>query len=403
MGYCTNVHPGTTLAEVLANLETSVAAVKQHLGERGPIPVGPFPVGLWLSETAVQQLQSAALQTQLRECFDRHQFLPRSLNGFPCGDFHQAVVKHAVYQPTWADPQRLRYTEQLAELQATWLGPGQRGTISTVPLGWPQPSWTESMFSAAAANLLAYAQFAARLHDQTGVEIRLCLEPEPGCLWSTSPDLVDFFQRRLLADAGHEHLVRRFLGVCHDVCHSAVMFEPQATAIANYVSAGIPIFKVQISAALVAPLAAADTAGISQMLEHLRRYAEPRYLHQTMIGGERFFEDLPAALDWQASQAGQSAPWAQEWRVHFHVPIFASELPGGLRTTQASIRECLLALKQIAGFDLAGWQRGDWDMEVETYAWQVLPEDLRGESLPLGIARELAWIDSLMLGELFDQ
>ena len=33
--------------------------------------------------------------------------MPFTFNGFPYGDFHQSVVKHRVYEPTWADAERL--------------------------------------------------------------------------------------------------------------------------------------------------------------------------------------------------------------------------------------------------------------------------------------------------------
>lgn len=384
-GYCTNVHPGITLDDILSNLEQQVVAVKRQLGV-----TGEFPVGLWLSQTAVDELADPEAQTRLQSCLANHQLCPRTVNGFPCGDFHQPVVKQAVYRPSWAEPARLHYTQSVAELQASWLGPNQRGTLSTVPLGWPDPPWTPSMRQTAANQLLAYALFAQRLYDRTGTEIRLCLEPEPGCLFSRSSDLVDFFQEVLRQHPSHESLVRRYLGVCHDVCHAAVMFEPQMDAIHRYVSAGIGIYKVQISAALVADFDDRVPDHDAAQLKYLREYAEPKYLHQTMVSGQHFFEDLPAALAWRSQwESSQHTPTPQQWRVHFHVPIFARELPGGLRTTQDEIGECLKALKQQAGQDYHSWQRGDWDLEVETYAWHVLPDAARTTDLTTALAMEI--------------
>lgn len=391
VGYCTNVHPGTTLDEILANLEQHVVGVRRELNLSGW-----FPVGLWLSESAVAELQSPTQHVRLAECFSQHQLLPRTLNGFPCGDFHLPSVKHTVYQPTWAEPRRLAFTQRLAELQAGWLGPGQSGTLSTLPLGWPQPPWTPAQFQTAADNLLEFAQYAAALFDRTGCEVRLCLEPEPGCIWSTSSDLVRFFEEYLFRDSTVESRARRFLGVCHDVCHSAVMFEPQSTSIDNYLAAGISIFKVQASAALVANLSHGDARRSSQLLEQLRRFAEPRYLHQTQVGGGPFFQDLPDALEWQGQCAADQHLWAKEWRIHFHVPLFADKLLGGLSSTQSEIRNCLNALHQQAGYDRRSWQQGDWDLEVETYAWHVLPAELQVERLPVGIAREIKWLESLL-------
>jgi hypothetical protein len=59
------------------------------------------------------------------------------MNGFPYGDFHEPVVKHKVYQPTWYEPARWKYTLQLAEILNQLLLPGVEGSISTLPIAWP--------------------------------------------------------------------------------------------------------------------------------------------------------------------------------------------------------------------------------------------------------------------------
>ena len=41
-----------------------------------------------------------------------------TINGFPYGAFHGTPVKAEVYRPDWRDPERLRYTNQLADLLA---------------------------------------------------------------------------------------------------------------------------------------------------------------------------------------------------------------------------------------------------------------------------------------------
>ena len=72
-----------------------------------------------------------------------------------------------------------------------------------------------------------------------------------------------------------------------------------------------------------------------------------------------------------------------EWRVHFHVPIFLDSA-GTLGTTQDQILEGLPLLSEF----------GVKHFEVETYAWNVLPDPLRSEDLAKGIARELEWLAS---------
>jgi hypothetical protein len=101
------------------------------------------------------------------------------------------------------------------------------------------------------------------------------------------------------------------------------------------------------------------------------------------------FDDLPDAL---ASRHGRDL--AGRWRVHFHVPIYMDRI-GSLGTTRGEIE----AVVRACGGPVADrpeqpvenrlHQIRHW--EVETYAWEVLPDDLRPESLAEGIARELAW------------
>jgi hypothetical protein len=222
------------------------------------------------------------------------------------------------------------------------------------------------------------------LEERTGRLIYLCLEPEPGCVFSFADDAVHFFQWQLL-DRDDDEIVRRHLRICHDVCHAAVMFEDQAEVLLKYRDAGIKVGKVQVSAALRMdldqfehPAGEARSAAIGQ----LAGFAEDRYLHQTVVraGGEEvFYEDLNLALD------AQSADPRGEWRVHFHVPIYLQEF-GRLRSTQEQIGQCLDAMRKYCPCQ---------HFEVETYAWGVLPSELKQPELAAGIAQELKWFAAL--------
>jgi hypothetical protein len=117
----------------------------------------------------------------------------------------------------------------------------------------------------------------------------------------------------------------------------------------------------------------------SLAIEQLETFREERYLHQTMVrrGEEtKFYEDLPAAL-----AAERDLPFG-EWRVHFHVPIFLSRF-GRLQGTQDEIVRCLAAAKETTSCQ---------HFEVETYAWGVLPEEMRRGELADGIAQEMQWL-----------
>ena len=72
---------------------------------------------------------------EFRDFLARNRMYVFTINGFPYGTFHDTRVKEAVYLPDWRDPERLRYTNQLADLLAQLLpdDPAIEGSISTVP------------------------------------------------------------------------------------------------------------------------------------------------------------------------------------------------------------------------------------------------------------------------------
>ena len=390
-GYCCNVHGGTTLDEVKRNLDRYTCAVKQKVS-----PDSAMPVGLWLSQSAIADLgdESQARISATNEFGDwlaERGLDPFTLNGFPLGDFHQDVVKHEVYLPTWAETSRLDYTKKLAVVQSMLLARSgvETGfqTISTLPLGWP-PVAKAVLFEEGgdflkqcAANLHELVKFLAALKSEQGNHVMVCIEPEPGCVFDSCGEIVRFFREYLLdCDSALADQTLAHIGICHDVCHSAVMFEDQATAVTAYQEAGIQIGKVQVSSAIKVNFQD-DDAAAQEKLKQLSQFSEPKYLHQTSIrcpqSGSRFHEDLSVAIENEKVPSG-------EWRVHFHVPIFADRL-GEIETTQNEIDSFLTAIKdhgtRVEHF------------EVETYAWNVLPHEHRGIAgdIASGIAEEMRW------------
>ncbi len=395
-GYCTNVHAGTSLDEAKANLLKYAVAVRDQV-----TPAGRLPIGLWLADKAAMSLIELGQVREFGSWLSEQRLVPYTMNGFPQGDFHQPVVKHAVYEPTWACDSRARYTMCLAEIMEAILPPGQTGSISTLPLGWPHAPWHAENFKYAADNLLVVAKFLDRLNQKYNCEVVLAIEPEPGCVLNTAAETCEFFEHFLFSgpDAA---LARRYLTVCHDICHSGVMFEPQVEALQMYLDKGIRVGKVQVSSAVHVPWneAQGDLAQQAAMLAQLQGFNEPKYLHQTTRARpdgqlEALSEDLPQALArWlptsgQASAELMAADYPTEaWRVHFHVPVYVERFES-LATTHSDIVAACDFLEHHVGSTIDGlpWFTGHY--EVETYAWPVLPASLQVPDLSSGIAREL--------------
>ncbi len=380
IGYCTNVHAGVDLEATQANLSKYAARVKQLVS-----PNNPMGIGLWLAAPAAQQLLDSEQTTDFRDWLAAQGLVPFTLNGFPYGNFHNEVVKHDVYKPTWHDLDRLQYTKNLAAILDAILPAGKTGSISTLPIAWGKKSLTTEQWNSTVRQLLELVDFLHELQQTTGRTIHVCIEPEPGCALDVAADMIDLFQNRLLPQGSADKILRH-IRVCHDICHSAVMFESQADVLRQYQALGIQVGKIQVSSAVQVDFSQLAVGDRTAAFEQLTSFNEPRYLHQTCIREPNqsihFHQDLSVALETVADpQSLENA-----WSVHFHVPIFLESL-GLLSTSQHDILECLEVCKSMPNLE---------HFEVETYAWNVLPEHLQQSDLAQGIADELLWFRNLV-------
>jgi sugar phosphate isomerase/epimerase len=353
--YCTNIHPGESWGDTFKNLQTYIPPVAASVS-----PVAPFPIGLRLSGRASLEIDERA-SAEFTEWLQRTNTFVPTLNGFPHGSFHRSAVKENVYLPDWRDGERVAYTVRLANLLDSWLPDGVQGSISTVPVGFKRGFRDEG--AAVRANLMFVLEHLDRLRQKSGKTILLALEPEPGCLLETTYEVVEFFDRMAFPDE-----LRRGIGICFDCCHQAVEFETPSHSLKLLADAGIAVAKLQVSSAL-------RVKNPDRAL--MEKFCEPCYLHQVVIRDEAGvlsrYSDLPDAL--REHRAGHG----DEWRIHFHVPIFVDRL-APFESTGYFITE---TLPLIAANVL---------LEVETYTWEVLPPELRMASVTQSIIREIEWL-----------
>jgi len=368
--YCLNVHPGESWAEVFASIREKAMAVRDRVQRRAGIPARrPFGLGLRLGHDAALELSRPERLDEFHAFLKTNDLYVPMINGFPYGRFHGAGVKEQVYAPDWTTPERLDYTCRLGDILARLLPEGMSGSISTVPGSFRPWIRGEADREKTIRHLQETAAHFARLKDETGRTIHLGLEPEPGCYLETTAETVNFFKSLYTAGA-HEELLREHIGVCLDACHAAVGFESPAEALALYQREGIRISRVQLSAAPA-------VSGWLHAEEALAGFEEPTYLHQV---GARFpngslkkWTDLPEARKaWQG---------AEEIRVHCHVPLYwegTGRLSSTARLLDASFFESLKASLTE-------------HMEIETYTFHVLPEELQREGVVESLAREYEW------------
>jgi sugar phosphate isomerase/epimerase len=378
--YGTNVHPAEDVKSILAMIEGPAAAVRAALD-----PGAPLGLGLWLPAAAARALAaSAEAAADVRAALAANGLSIATVNAFPAGGFHGERVKERVYEPSWASPDRLDYTIDVGRALVRLLDPGTTCVASTVPGGRRDPRDGPAGGRILAEGLAAAARALADLHDASGVRVVLAPEPEPGCTLETAGEAIDFWRRDLAVALGRDaDRLLPHLGLCVDLCHLAVVGDDPADALARLRRAGVPVAKVQVSAALEIASPASDPAAV----EALRRFDEPRWLHQASgrsgLGVWRRAADLPDLF-------AREAEWRAlaPWRVHFHAPLHLESV-AGVGTTRGLVAPALRGVLAAGGTPPP--------LEVETYTWSAVPGFPGGTAeLAAGIAAELRFARGIL-------
>ncbi|GAB4518432.1 MAG: metabolite traffic protein EboE [Anaerolineae bacterium] len=386
--YCTNIHPSNDWANVFDTLKHYGPALKARLS-----PEAPFGIGLRLSGTESTELLQGDNLVQFKQFLDENGLYVFTMNGFPHGPFHNQPVKANVHAPDWRTDERVAYTTRLIHILAALLPEGMEGSISTSPLSYK--AWVnlndEATWRLLTRNVVKIAAELVRVRQEQGKLIHVDIEPEPDGVIETSTELVNYFRDWLLTygadqlaqtlgiapEAARAHLLDH-IQVCFDTCHVAVAYENPVDVLARYDTLGIKVGKIQVSAALKVPLPD-DSAERELLRESLEKFQESTYLHQVLQqnanGTVTQYPDLPEALP------NIMNPDAQQWRIHFHVPIFIDQY-ASFSSTQDGILSTFALLKERPFTPY---------LEVETYTWDVLPEDMKIDRLE-SIERELRWV-----------
>lgn len=394
--YCTNIHAGETWLDTFAALKNNFPVIKSQLS-----PDQPMGIGLRLSNIAsIDLLGTESYLHEFQQWLAENNAYVFTMNGFPYGSFHHTRVKDQVHAPDWTTNDRLHYTLRLFTILAKLLPEGMEGGISTSPLSYKpwhtKSTKREQVQRIATENVLAVAIELYSISQSTGVVMHLDVEPEPDGFLESGPEFIAWFENDLLVKGAAvfaEKLglpadqaisaIKQHICLCYDICHFAIGYEPHQEMINQLTEKGIKVGKIQISAALKAVLPPSP-ADREPVIRALSKFRESTYLHQviakTKNGSLIRYPDLPEAL------ADSDRPEVTEWRAHFHIPLFAEDI-GLVKSTQSDIIEVLQKFKSTPFTQ---------HLEVETYTWEVLPEDLK---IPLtdSIVREMEWVKNKLL------
>lgn len=391
LSYCSNIHPGETWDATFENLKIYIPEVKNRLKHKVP-----FGIGLRLSHEASLILERPERMQEFQEWLKKANAYVFTLNCFPYGGFHRTKVKENVHTPDWTTAERKEYTIRSFRILAQLLPEGMEGGISTSPLSYRHWFATEKVKNEAieksTLHLIEVVKELAKIHQETGKLLHLDIEPEPDGILENSDELISFFQNWLLpkgklelaeklgiSPEAAEELIKTHIQACYDVCHFAIVYENPADTFQKLADAGIQVGKIQISAALKVMIPESNIERFT-LSKRLQEFAESTYLHQVVArrkdGKFASYPDLPQAIEHLEKTKDL------EWRIHFHVPVFLDNY-GSFQSTQSDIS---LVLNQILSNPTITKH-----LEVETYTWEVLPEDTH-QTLGESISRELSWV-----------
>ena len=382
--YSTLVHPGDDWAQMWDSLITYVPKVKERWAKNHR-----FGVSLRLSAASASTLaKSQAERDKLKKFLNDNNMYLYTVNAFPYGPFKGTIVKEQVYEPDWRSEERTTYTKNVADVLADVSPDDVSPSIQSAPLGFKPRVTGPDVVDSFTDHVIRVCAHLVDVEARTGRVVTLALEPEPYCFLETTDETVEYFTKHIYSGKSAEKLaklarmpiseahvaLRRHVGIVFDICHQAVEFEDIGACLQKLVDAGIPIFKLQEAAALHVPEVT------QKIVDVLKNYSKTIYLTQTV---EKKDGKLTRFLNLEdAFAAWEENPGPREWRTHFHVPVFLEDL-GPFRTTRFAIEDALRFHKA---------KPLSRQLEIETYTWDVLPDNLKTGDIVDYVCRELDWV-----------
>ena len=382
--YSTLVHPADDWPQLWDSLQSYLPQVKKRIS-----PNQPFGVCIRLSAPTAAELHAKpAERAKLKQFLSDQDLYVYTANAFVYGVFKNTRVKENVYEPDWRTAERRDYTKQVADILADICPAAVTPSIQTAPLGFKPRVTGPEVVDAYTENVLQVCAHLVTLEQTTGKLLTLGLEPEPRCYLETTDETITYFQQHIFTGRSAARLaqlaqipmdtaiaaLRRHLGVVFDIGHQAVGFEDIPVSLQKLVDAGIPIVKLQEAASMYIGEVT------DEKIEALQRFAKTIYLSQTVECRGDHLEHYLNLED--AFKTWQTDKTPRQWRTHFHVPVFLEDF-GPLHSTQFALAQALAMHKRTPL---------SRHLEIETYTWDVLPDQYKTGDIVDYVCRELEWV-----------
>lgn len=391
LGYSTNVHRSENLRQIYRFLRDFTIPVRQRVW--GKETAG---LELRLGIGGTRDLQSARARREFGEFLAASGLRLFSINAYPLQDYHARRVKEKVYEPSWADSSRARWTIAIAKVFADLLPEGLEGSISTLGGGYRRRGHDPRTLGRIADGYLKVIETLLDL-ERSGSRIVLAVEPEPETTFETAGDMIEFFEGVLLPRARErfrgtspahvEANLRRLFTVNFDTCHLSTLFKDPVENLQHLERAGLRIGKLHVTSALAVTNPFRSPSAYGDLLS----MDEPRYLHQfcgidrdrRVIWRGLDLDELPARL------VRGEHPDVVELRSHFHAPVYLRRYRR-LSTTRDETERAVRYVKR---------RRLTEHLVLETYTWPLFAEgEDRTAALVRGIAKEFRWLQAVLEG-----
>ena len=340
-------------------------------------PDRPYAIGLRLSDLASRQLSEPR---DARPAFRRwlHAATTATFSrstDFPFGQFHGTKVKEQVYRPDWTHPDRLAYTNRLFDLLAQLVPEGVEGSVSTLPGSFKEfisthgrakerkfasISGVASTISSAAPRAMAASCISAWNRNRSA-----CLRP------ARRPSA-------FLPGNGRRHRPKATRACAP---FSASITTP-AISRSNTRNRPTSSRRCKRKAFASAKFISAPRCSLRLTNASARMAAPFRRRYLSAPGRRANRRWLASPRQGPRCRAGEKPDGDREWRIHFHVPLHATTLSHGQTTASHLLGLLDLLAKQPSLCS---------HLEMETYTWEVLPEELRAKSVVDQLVREYDW------------
>ena len=300
------------------------------------------------------------------------------------------MIKEDVYEPDWQTPERREYTKQVADLLADLAPDGVNPSIQSAPLGFKPKVTGDHVVEEYTTNVIDVVAHLVGLTKKTGKIVTLGLEPEPRCYLETTDETITYFKNHLFSGRPRSgwrsspastrptrpRPMREHIG--HRLRHRSPVGRLRGHPGRPADAGGGRRPDLQAAGSR----AAVDPGRDEEAVDALETFAETIYLSADLT--ERRDGELTRFLNLGRRDRGVAGEPGRRKRVADALP--RAGVPRRDRRVPHHPHELEAALDMHTKTPLSD------HLEIETYTWDVLPDQLKTGDITEYVSREIEWV-----------